>query len=873
MLCRGAHGCYYFKLNGGVSLKHHSFLPSSSRAQATFLRRHTPRYSGSPYADLNNARTWRDALWALDRLEECGLADERCYTIAITKCGKGKQWRRAVGLLEHMRDQEVPPNVFSYTAAMSACSKGKKKQWLVALTLLSQMKKEEIMPNAFSYTACISACETGLQWERALKLLDELVEKHVKMEEQEKSTASTSTAHMSSAHMSTTSPTGRTSLSPAAYNAAILCCAKAKQHEHALRVFRSMGNVDGVAPRPDVVSYGALLTSYAHAHDAHGALATLESMDLAGVEPNIICYNAAITAAGRSGDVERASYVFDLLARHDKYNNSGDKNISTNNTTNAADGSRSRNSHRQRVRPDVVSYNALLHAYEHTGAWQHAFGMLFTLMHENEGPHTSPCTGLILNNTTDGRRLNSVHPDRITFNTVISACASASQWRSALDVLSLMNHHFECGPDTVSYNSALHACAMGMQWAQALKLIEDMCQRGIARDALTYTSAMSACDSSAWAVALELFHTALCLGNEEEGKPEEEEEEEEEEESHHSTLVDQRSFSVLIRVLAQALAKEEKKRPSSSSSSSSSSNNLAHKRNTSNNKCSRIDNDNTRQIIRAKILQLWRHMLLRGHKPDIHDLTHVINACLINIQAKSHTQKDACRDDDDDDDDEAKKDLVVECTSTTDSNSCQGRGHKEAMYRDAAALKLVPTEKDASRDDDDDDEAKIDVVAEFTRTTDSNSCHGRGYKEAMTVYRDAAVLKLVPTGAWVRRYETSSSSSSWTEKQILAYELDLHGLPAHVGVIAVKCVLEDVRNRNSVRTYNEVNEDSLFSSREWMDEGKLVFITGQGHHSIGPDGAKMKPAIARMLYRDYNLRVREVKGNHGRLEVPISTCA
>ena len=45
------------------------------------------------------------------------------YTVLITYAGRVREWRKAMALLEQMKLNGLQPNLFTYTAAISACAK------------------------------------------------------------------------------------------------------------------------------------------------------------------------------------------------------------------------------------------------------------------------------------------------------------------------------------------------------------------------------------------------------------------------------------------------------------------------------------------------------------------------------------------------------------------------------------------------------------------------------------------------------------------------------------------------------------------------------------------------------------------------------
>ena len=72
-----------------------------------------------------------------------------------------------------MSKQGLHANVITYNATISACEKG--RQWQRALGLLEERSSQGLQANVITYSATINACEKGRQWQRALGLLKEML--------------------------------------------------------------------------------------------------------------------------------------------------------------------------------------------------------------------------------------------------------------------------------------------------------------------------------------------------------------------------------------------------------------------------------------------------------------------------------------------------------------------------------------------------------------------------------------------------------------------------------------------------------------------------------------------------------------------------
>jgi pentatricopeptide repeat protein len=118
--------------------------------------------------------SWKNALQCLENLRNGGISpDIFVYSAAISACGKGSQAQPALDLLGEMKAAGLKPNVIAYNAAISACGNGGQTQ--SALDLFGEMKSAGLKPDIITYNAVISACERGGQPQRSQSLLKSAV--------------------------------------------------------------------------------------------------------------------------------------------------------------------------------------------------------------------------------------------------------------------------------------------------------------------------------------------------------------------------------------------------------------------------------------------------------------------------------------------------------------------------------------------------------------------------------------------------------------------------------------------------------------------------------------------------------------------------
>jgi pentatricopeptide repeat protein len=256
--------------------------PPNAGAADTVLRNNTVFAPQQWTALLNGLAKKKQTRWAVLVLEwmACNGAEPNVfhYSCVISACEKGRQWKKALALLEEVKERKgIEPDVKMYNPAISACEKG--GQWEKALALLEEVKEREgIEPTVYTYSAAISACEKGGQWEKALALLEEVKE--------------------------------RKGIEPDVYtySAAISACEKGGQWEKALALLEEVKERKGV--EPNVKTYTAAISACEKGGQWEKALALLEEVkERKGIEPTVYTYSAALNAVSDQPVIARQLYL------------------------------------------------------------------------------------------------------------------------------------------------------------------------------------------------------------------------------------------------------------------------------------------------------------------------------------------------------------------------------------------------------------------------------------------------------------------------------------------------------------------------------------------------------------------------------------
>jgi len=214
-------------------------------------------------------------------------------------------------------------------------------------------------------------------------------------------------------------------------NLAIDACARARPTRLSTAFdifFDEVSSDDGVEKRatnlrPNVFTFGALMSACARARDAEKAIKLLDVMQSKyGVKPNAVVFGAAISACERSYSNAMYSTSLDLLERA------------------CSDPS---------VALSPILFNTAMSACARAEKWELAVGLI-----------------------RDMEIKYNVQPDEISYATVMAACERSNQWKMVLQYADICEQSFRL--DGVALSSVLHACQQLALADKAISYLERM---------------------------------------------------------------------------------------------------------------------------------------------------------------------------------------------------------------------------------------------------------------------------------------------------------------------------------------------------------------------------------------------------------------
>ncbi|CAL1143597.1 unnamed protein product [Cladocopium goreaui] len=226
---------------------------------------------------------------------------------------------------------------------------------------------------------------------------------------------------------------------------------------------------------PDVVIYNATMSACERSGEWQQALSCLCNMP-GHLQADVVSYNATISACEKGNQWQSAWHLFHQISQH-------------------------------HLQPTIISFNACISACGKGKQWHFALHLLSEMQRSrrgNEVSFASACDACARSSQWQQALISAAGRGVVAQSAAVSACEKMGKWQHAILLLSdLRQRHLKL--DCVIYGAAISCCEKAQQWQRALVLMEEI-DGSIDLDLVTMNAAMSACSSSAqWHATVTLF--------------------------------------------------------------------------------------------------------------------------------------------------------------------------------------------------------------------------------------------------------------------------------------------------------------------------------------------------------------------------------
>eukprot|EP00439_Symbiodinium_sp_Y106_P037276 s6376_g4.t1 len=353
---------------------------------------------------------------------------------------------RTMALLKESLASAVEVDQASFSAALKACRR--LAAWQSAVVIVCTLSASQSTPDVITCGGALSCLARAGQWQHAMALL----------------------AQMKAWQVQSNGITA---------NSALSACEKGSSWIHALSHLSRMAF--DLLP-PDAISFTAAINEKSKPWP--WVLCLLEKMERT-VSPDVIAFNAAISACRHSGGWKVALQLLEKMHAH-------------------------------HLLPDTFTHGALTTSLERESKWELALalaadmkGLAVQISAFARAALISAC-GQASQWVLTLRILKQLGKERIRLNEVligaaIRACGEGGQWHHAMHLLDRMADE-SVVPNQIIYNAAVGALEGTGHWTTALWLWDDMCNRFVQPNGVTYNALMIVCgDASQWSYSVELL--------------------------------------------------------------------------------------------------------------------------------------------------------------------------------------------------------------------------------------------------------------------------------------------------------------------------------------------------------------------------------
>ncbi|CAB9499881.1 Pentatricopeptide repeat-containing protein [Seminavis robusta] len=288
------------------------------------------------------------------------------------------------------------------------------------------------------------------------------------------------------------------------FGALMSACARARKGDKARALLKSMQEKYGVIPNAVVYSTAIAAVARNDPPQPQVALALLkEATEKHNLIMNIVGYNAAISACARAGDWKRATALLEQLEDDNNNNGAQPDHVTYGTVLSACEKGEkwdlvleyADQMEAKGLTLDVLALTSALKACQQLAKAKQALHYL-DVMKQQQQKATS--TSYYFTRKTSGRKRKGAKqallgPDPVAYRLAISACARGGAWKEGIGLLNDFEEATGQPPDVMAYTAAITGCEYAGEWRRAFGLLDVMRKNGVEPNEVTMTAIIGAC--------------------------------------------------------------------------------------------------------------------------------------------------------------------------------------------------------------------------------------------------------------------------------------------------------------------------------------------------------------------------------------------
>ncbi|KAF5187998.1 Pentatricopeptide repeat-containing protein [Thalictrum thalictroides] len=440
---------------------------------------------------------WKEALKVCKKMTENGIGpDLVTHNIILSAYKNGRQYSKALSYFELIKGTNIRPDTITLNIVIHCLVKLEEYGKALDVFNSMRDKRAESNPDIVTFTTIIHAYSVCGQIENCKAVFNMMLAEGVKPNIVSYNTLiGAYAAHgMHKEALSSFNELKAYGFRPdvVSYTSLLNAYGRSQQPEKAREIFDMIKRNSW---KPNLVSYNALIDAYGSEGLLAEAVGVLREMEGDGIQPNIVTICTLLAACSRCGQRVNIDSVLSAAESRGIELNTIACNSAIGSYINMGEYGKALDLYgfmrEKKLRPDSVTFNVLISGFCKMGKYVDSLKFLDEMMalkvHLSKEGQLEGAESLFTMMKTNG-----CYPDVITYTAMLQAYNASESWEKAYALLEDMEMN-DVQPDSIACSSLMKAFNGGGKPARVLLLAEFMRDKAIPFNDATFFEIISAC--------------------------------------------------------------------------------------------------------------------------------------------------------------------------------------------------------------------------------------------------------------------------------------------------------------------------------------------------------------------------------------------